>query len=280
VQIAQGIAEVPLGSGMPLRLIFFVCALVVTLHYLLAYGRRIKRDRSKAILGEEGFKVHGVEFQDVKMTRGHVLIVLSCIVIFGLVIYATQQLGWWMAELSGGFLLMAVVAGIISKLRISVLAKAFVRGMEGMVVAAMVVGFAKGIQVVLADGLIMDSLIYYAASVLQEFPRVVAAEGMLIFQTFLNLFIPSGSGQAAVTMPLMAPLADVLDVTRQTAVLAFTFGDGFSNTLVPTSGVLMGMLGLGQIPYEKWVRFMLPLFLRLIVLAGIFLAIAVWIHYQ
>ena len=135
------------------------------------------------------------------------------------------------------------------------------------------------IQVVLVDGQIMDTLIFSAASVLQNFPNVVAAEGMLVFQSVLNFFIPSGSGQAAVTMPLMAPLADVLGLTRQTAVLAFTCGDGFSNTIVPTSGVLMAMLTLAKIPYQKWVRFVLPLFLQLMLLSGLFLAIAVWINY-
>lgn len=280
VQIAQSIAEVPLGSGMPLRLIFFACALVISLAYLLRYGRKIKRDPARSILGKAGFHYEEHEIRHTQMRPAHVYIVLSCVVIFAFIIYATQQLGWWLAELSGGFLLMAIVSGAISRLPVSELAKAFVHGMETMVVGALVVGFAKGIQVVLADGQIMDSLIYYAANVLQNFPRTVAAEGMLLFQTCLNLFIPSGSGQAAVTMPLMAPLADVLGVTRQTAVLAFTCGDGFSNTLVPTSGVLMAMLGLGDIPYEKWIRFMIPLFLQLIVLSGIFLAIAVLINYS
>ena len=101
---------------------------------------------------------------------------------------------------------------------------------------------------------------------------------MLVFQSFLHFFIPSGSGQAAATMPLMVPVADVLDLTRQTAVFAFTCGDGFSNTIVPTSGVLMGMLSLAGIPYEKWLRFVLPLFGMLMGLAAIFLAIAVWIE--
>ena len=101
---------------------------------------------------------------------------------------------------------------------------------------------------------------------------------MLVFQSVLNFFIPSGSGQAAVTMPLMAPLADVLQLTRQTAVFAFTCGDGFSNTIVPTSGVLMAMLTLAGIPYQKWLRFVLPLFGLLMAMSAVFLAVAVWIQ--
>jgi uncharacterized ion transporter superfamily protein YfcC len=101
---------------------------------------------------------------------------------------------------------------------------------------------------------------------------------MLAFQTVLNFFIPSGSGQAAVTMPLMAPLADVLGLTRQTAVFAFTCGDGFSNTVIPTSGILMASLGLAKVPYSRWLRFMTPLLLQLLAVAAVFIAIAVGIQ--
>ncbi len=112
-----------------------------------------------------------------------------------------------------------------------------------------------------------------------NFSNYVAASGMLLFQTVLNFFIPSGSGQAAVTMPLMVPLSDVLGLSRQVAVFAFTCGDGFSNTIVPTSGVLMAMLSLAGIPWQKWVKFVLPLFLLLMALSVVFLCIAVAIGY-
>jgi uncharacterized ion transporter superfamily protein YfcC len=151
--------------------------------------------------------------------------------------------------------------------------------MEDMVVAALVVGFARGISVVLADGMIMDTVIHGAATVLGQVPRYVAVVGMLLFESSLNLLVPSGSGQAAVTVPLMAPLADILGLTRQTAVLAFTCGDGFSNTVIPTSGILMAMLALAKVPYGKWLRFMLPLFLQLMALSVVFLFIAVAIDY-
>jgi uncharacterized ion transporter superfamily protein YfcC len=147
--------------------------------------------------------------------------------------------------------------------------------MEEMTVAALVVGFARAITVVLEDGQVLDTLIFSAASVLQHVPRYVAAEGMLVVQTVLNFFIPSGSGQAAVTMPLMAPLSDVLGLTRQTAVFAFTCGDGFSNTVIPTSGILMASLGLAKVPYDRWLRFMVPLLVQLLAVAAVFIAIAV-----
>ena len=279
IQIAQSIAEVPLGSGMLFRLFFFAACLFVTIIYVLRYGRKIKKDPAKSLMAGEDFSDSESQFEEQKLTASHVWIVISCVIIFTLLIYAIQAKGWWLAEMSGGFLLMGIVAILISGLTLSEATKSFIKGMEDMVVAALVVGFAKGIQIVLQDGQIMDSLIYYAAVTLRNFPQIFAAEGMLIFQTILNFFIPSGSGQAAVTMPLMAPLADVLGLTRQTSVFAFTCGDGFSNAIIPTGGILMAMLSLAKIPYEKWLRFMLPLFLQLMLLAGIFIVIAVMIKY-
>ena len=279
VQIAQGIAEVPLLSGLGFRVIFMVFILATAIIYVLRYGRRIKKDPSKAIVPFEGGTVSTGGIEIVKLKAAHVWILLQAVVIFALILILMQLRGWWLNEMSGGFILMGVVAVAISGLPVSEAVKAFIKGMEEMVVAAMVVGFARGIEVVLSDGQILDTVIYAAGTVLQKTHTVFAAEGMLIFQSILNFFIPSGSGQAAVTMPLMAPLSDILGITRQTAVFAFTCGDGFSNSIVPTGGVLMGMLALSKIPYEKWLRFMFPLFLILMLWSAIFLAIAVVINY-
>jgi uncharacterized ion transporter superfamily protein YfcC len=207
--------------------------------------------------------------------RTHMAILMACLAIFVFILFAVQRMGWWLPEMAGGFLLMGLVALTIGRVPLDEGVSAAVRGMEEMVVAALVVGFARGVTVVMMDGMILDTLIYSAATALQHVPRMVAAEGMLVFQTALNFFIPSGSGQAAVTMPLMAPLADVLGLTRQTAVFAFTCGDGFANLVIPTSGVLMAMLALAKVPFERWMKFVAPVFLQLITLAAVFLAISV-----
>jgi len=279
VQIAQGIAEVPIGSGMGFRIVFFVVVMSVTIAYVLRYGAKIKADPSKQVMPGDPFELPAAELENQQLTTRRIWILIVSAVTFGFVVFAVQRMGWWLAEMGGGFLLMGVLAAAIGRLSVGETTKAFVKGMEDMLVAALVVGFARGIQVVLMDGQIMDTLIHSAASVLINFPNYIAAEGMLLFQTTLNFFIPSGSGQAAVTMPLMAPLADVLGLSRQVAVLAFTCGDGFSNTIVPTSGVLMAMLALAGIPWEKWLRFVMPLFLMLMVISAGALAIAVAINY-
>ncbi len=279
VQIAQNISGVPLGSGMGLRIVFFVCAMAFTLVHVLRYGARIKRDPTASLLYGDTAEVEVADLDEHDLTGGHVLTLVSCLVIFAGILVGSQKLGWFLPEMAGGFLLMAFAAVIFCRMRVGDATKSFVRGMEEMVVAAMVVGFARGIEVVADDAEILDSVIFAAASLLEHVPTVVSAVGMLVFQSTLNFFIPSGSGQAVVTMPVMAPLADVLGITRQTAVLAFQFGDGLSNTIIPTSGILMAMLSLAKIPYGTWVRFFLPLFLQLFGLAAAFLVVAVMIGY-
>jgi uncharacterized ion transporter superfamily protein YfcC len=278
VNIAQEIAGLPLNSAMSFRLLFFVACMTVTLVYMLRYGSRIRQDPSMSLMAGDDFQLPSDDVEPPTMRTAHVVILVACITIFVFILYAVQEMGWWLTQMAGGFILMGLVATVVARLPVREATLAAVRGMEEMTVAALVVGFARGITVVLEEGQILDTLIFSAAAVLQHVPRYVAAEGMLVFQAILNFFIPSGSGQAAVTMPLMAPLADVLRLTRQTAVFAFTCGDGFSNTVIPTSGILMASLGLAHVPYERWLRFMAPLLLQLLVLAAAFMAIAVAIE--
>jgi len=280
VNIAQSIAELPLNSGIGLRVVFFVCCMTLTVVHVLRYGARIRRDPEASLVHGDGVEEPDDTLDEHEFTRRQAVTIACCLAIFGGILYGVATLSWWMSDMAGGFFLMGLVAAAICGLSLADSTRAFVQGMEEMLVAALVVGFARGIQVVLLDGQILDTLIFSAASVLQTVPRYVSVVGMLLFQSTLNFMIPSGSGQAAVTMPLMAPLADVLGITRQTAVLAFQFGDGLSNTIVPTGGVLMGMLALAKIPWSKWFRFVLPLFLQLMALAALFLIIAVAIDYN
>jgi uncharacterized ion transporter superfamily protein YfcC len=280
VNVAQSIAELPLNSGMPLRIIFLICSLTVAITYLLLYGRRIKADPTKSYVHDLPVEVEGDNDADMQFQGHHAWILVVCTAIFGFIVWAVQGLGWWMDDMAGGFFLMGIAAMLIARLPLEDASKAFVKGMEEMVVAALVVGFAKGISVIMAEAQIMDTIVHGAAGLLGQVPRYVAAMGMLWFESSLNLLIPSGSGQAAVTVPLMAPLSDLLGITRQTAVLAFTSGDGFSNSIIPTSGILMAMLALAKIPYGRWLKFMLPLFFMLMAQAMVFLVIAVAIDYS
>lgn len=280
VNIAQGIAELPLNSGIGLRLAFFAVAMTITILYVLRYGAKIRATPAASLMHGDAEPMPEDTLGTHAFTARHKMTLALCLAIFAGILWGVQALGWWMNDMAGGFFLMGVVAAIACRLPIGETMKAYVKGLEDMVVAALVVGFARAITVVLNDGHVMDTLIHAAATLLQGVPPFVAVEGMFVFQSMLNVLVPSGSGQAAVTMPLMAPLADVIGLTRQTAVLAFQFGDGLSNMLVPTSGVLMAMLTLAKIPYGTWLRFALPLFLILSGVGAVFLAVAVWIGYR
>jgi len=278
VGIANGIAELPLANAVIFRVTFLAVIFSIVFIYVIRYGAKIKKDPSKSLMKGINYQ-SDVNVEDiVKMDRRHMAIIISGVAIFSFIIYATIEFHWWFNEMAGGFFLIGIVAIIVSKMKLKDAASAFVKGMEEMVVAALVVGFARGIVVVMNDGQILDTIIYAAANILENFHDIAAAQGMLVFQSILNFFIPSGSGQAAVTMPLMAPLADILEISRTTAVFAFTCGDGFSNTIIPTSGVLMAMLSLAKIPYQNWLKFMFPLFIILLAVSGIFLTISVLIH--
>jgi uncharacterized ion transporter superfamily protein YfcC len=188
-------------------------------------------------------------------------------------------MGWGLIEMTGGFIAVGICTIAISGMSNEEAMTAFVNGLKLMIVPALIVGFARGIQVVMTEGQIVDTILFQTSSYLQEMPKTYAVEGMFFFQSFLNFFIPSASGQALVSMPLMVPLADLLDVSRQISVLAFILGDGFSNIIIPTNGVLMAILGIALVPFEKWFRFVFPLFLVLMGIAILTLLLALYINY-
>lgn len=272
VQIAQQIAEVPIGSGMFLRVIMFIVCAIVGFLYLIHYGKKIKLNPEKSLLKDDEYVVNDeIELKDEPLTKRHIWIGITAVTLFGLILYSVQTMGWGLIEMTGGFFTVGLVTILISGMSGNESMKAFVKGLEIMIVPALIVGFARGIQVVMYEGQIVDTVLYATSNMLKELPKILAVEGMYGFQTVLNFFIPSASGQAMVSMPLMVPLADLLDISRQTTVLAFTSGDGFSNMIIPTSGILMAVLGISQVSYEKWFKFILPLFLISGFIAAIFL---------
>ena len=175
---------------------------------------------------------------------------------------------------------LTVVLGIVARLGFDTTAKEFSKGAAELTTTALLIGFARTIQIVLDDGLVVDTIIHGVAQPLKNLGPHAAAAGMMVVQSLCNFFIPSGSGQAYVTMPIMAPLADLVGVTRQVAVLAYQFGDGFTNILVPTNAVLIGILTMARIPYDRWLRFVLPFMIKVWVVGALALVVAVAIGYR
>ena len=279
VLIAQDIAGLELTSGQGPRWVLLLLCAGVGIHHLLRYARRLREDPSATLVGDvdygEGFQMP----DDVVMKPRRIATVGALVAAVVLFVYGVARWEWYLTELGAVFLGLGLVAALIGQLSANQVATTFCRGAAELSTTALLTGFARTIQVVLSDGQIIDTVINGLAAPLDALPSGVAALGMLAVQTACNFFIPSGSGQAYVTMPIMAPLADLTGLTRQTAVLAYQFGDGFTNMIVPTNAVLMGVLALGRIPYQRWLTFVLPLLAKLYVVAVVALLLAVRFGY-
>jgi uncharacterized ion transporter superfamily protein YfcC len=192
-------------------------------------------------------------------------------------VWGLTRRGWYLVEMSALFLALTVAIAAVARIAPSRAATLFGAGAAELTMTALLIGFARSIQVVLEQGGVIDTLVHGLSVPLQSLGPALAAVGMFMVQSLTNLFIPSGSGQAYVTMPIMAPLADVIGLPRQIAVLAFQFGDGFTNILVPTNPVIIGILAIAGVPYERWLRFVMPFMLKVWLAGSVALVVAVWI---
>jgi len=282
VGVAQGIAELPLFSGIGLRIIIWICTLILVIGYIYRYANKVKADVKNSYVYELEMqeKDMAIDLSNVrKMTKRDTAVLLIFVVGMAILIFGVFKYGWYITEIAAIFLAIGIFSGIAAAMPIDDIAKHFILGAKDMTMGALVVGLARGILVVMEGSLIIDTIIYGLASAISALPKAISAIGMLLVQSFLNLIIPSGSGLAATTMPIMAPLSDVIGVTRQTAVLGYQFGDGITNSIVPTSGVLLANLSIAKIKYEEWVKFVGPLMILWTVMGCIFMIIAVMINY-
>lgn len=261
IQVAQGIAELPLLSGMEYRIVMYVVFLVITCAFILWYANRVKQNPEKSPMFElDKAREDVADLKTIRTfgTRERVVLGVFLIAI-GLLVYGVITWGWYMDEISALFMGMAIAVAVVARMSPNQFAQIFGKGMAEIASGALVVGFARGVLVVLTDGNILHTILHGAASLLESLPSMVSALGMYVLQCLLNIMIPSGSGQAAVSIPIMAPLGDLVGVTRQTACIAFQLGDGISNILTPTSGYFMAALAMAKIPWTKWAKWILPL---------------------
>lgn len=279
VQIAQRIAGIELGSGQSLRWGLLLVCVAVGVDHLLRYVRRIQQDPQSSLVADVMDRSGLQAPEDTELTSRRAGVIAAFVAAIGVFVYGVGAWEWYLTELAAVFIALAIVVAVVGGLGPNRVAVEFSRGAAELTKTALLIGFARTIQVVLTGGRVLDTVIHALAQPLQGLPGAVSATAMLAVQTVCNFFIPSGSGQAYVTMPIMAPLADLTNVSRQTAVLAYQFGDGFTNMLVPTNAVLMGILALAKIPYQRWVRFVVPLLVKLYVVAVATLVFAVWSGY-
>ncbi|MGZ3181421.1 MAG: YfcC family protein [Telluria sp.] len=281
VGIAQGIAGVPMFSGLGYRLVLWLAATGLTIAFLMWYAARVKRDPTRSptyaldasLRGNAGAGVH---FE--RMTRTHVAV----LGIFGLalatMIYGVVRYQWFIEEIAALFLALALLVGVVARLAPDDFVAAFLQGARDLVTTGLVIALARGTMILARDAHIIDTMLHGLMPLVQSHYPVFAAQKMFVIQSVVNFFIHSGSGQAALTMPIMAPLADLVGLSRQTAILAFQLGE-LTTPMIPTSGITVGVLALARIPWLTWAKWMLPLqalYLLFALLALVIPALSAW----
>lgn len=263
VGVAQGIAGVPMFSGLGYRALCWAVATGVTIAFLMWWAARIRRDptlsptyaldqQRRATLDLSGFESFA------GMTARHRVVLWLFAATLGGMIFGVVRFGWYIEEIAALFLVMAVAVGVVARLSADEFIAAFLHGAKDLVGTALVIALAKGTVILMRDGQVIATLLNALAPWVASDSPVLAAQKMFAIQSVINFFIHSGTGQAALTMPLMAPLADLVGITRQTAVLAFQFGE-LTTPIIPTSGITVGVLALAGVRFGTWVRWMLPL---------------------
>lgn len=280
VMIAQEIAEVPPTSGMWYRLILFIPFFLVGWYHVQKYAIGVQQDSSKSLMLNVENKQNHKETAYPKLTKLHEVILVLTFLALGLIVYGISAWHWYLTELGAVFFGLTVLVVIVNRINPSEAAKVFGIGASELTLTALLIGFARSIALLLEDGQVLHTIVNSLAIPLQKTGPELASVGMYMIQSAMNFFIPSGSGQAYVTMPLMSPIADLTGVSRQIAVLAYQFGDGFTNMIVPTNAVLMGIIGIAGIPYDRWFKFIIPLMIKFWIIGSLALILAVWIGYS
>ena len=280
--VAQSLAGLPIFSGLGYRFVCLVVFLVVTNIYIIWYAKKIKANPEASVVYEmeqENKKIEVSEKQHDKIEGRHYLVLLIVIACFVLLVYGSQNWKWKLQENAAMFIWMGVLSGFAYGFGPSKIAEEFTKGAKKLVYGALMIGMANGISLILTDGKILDTTVQYLGGLLVTLPSYLQAAGMFLMQLLINGLITSGSGQAAATMPIMLPVADIIGITKQTTVLAFNFGDGLSNYILPTSSALMGFIAMVGISYSNWMKFMWRLFLIWIVVGAILVIVANSINY-
>lgn len=278
VGIAQSIAEVPINSGLLYRLVIFLVFQSVTIWYVMRYAKKVKAHPEKSVMYGVPMEYTPPEVRDADgtFTGRQKLCLLLFVVTIGMLVYGTMELGWYIDEIAAMFLMMAVVTGVVSGYSATEICNLYIESTKSVVPSILIIGFTRGILITMQEALISDTVVYGLSRLLDSSNKMLSAVGMLFLQNVINFFITGSSSQAAITMPIMTPVADIVGLDRQTAVLAYCFGDGFSDMFWPTACSLN--CGLMGIPLNKWYKFIGPLFLIMTALQVFFIALSVWIY--
>jgi uncharacterized ion transporter superfamily protein YfcC len=271
VGIAQGIADVPIFSGIGYRIICWIISTTIAILFVLYYIKKLRKkpEISPTFVADterrdtENFE--NVYNNSSHFSSRHKIVLISFALSLIMLVVGVIKYHWFIEEISAMFFIMGITVGIIGGLKSDEIIKGFLDGAKDLVGTAIIVALARATLVISRDGHIIDTVLYGLSPYIQSSSPIFASQKMFVVQAVINFFVHSGSGQAALTMPIMAPLADLAGVTRQTAILAFQFGE-YTNIIIPTSAVTMGALSMAKVPWEKWAYWVLPLQIILMLL--------------
>lgn len=260
VGIAQGVAELPMFSGMGLRLVLFVIVYLVSVLFVYRYAMKVKKDPSLGFYGKYS-RDTASELLDstAKLTNKHKFILGAFLLNYVVLAFGVIKFQWYITEIAALFVILTIVIGLIGRLSVEKMVQSFTNGSAALIGGALIIGLSRATLVVLNEGHIVDSMLHSVSESIKHVPAYLSVIGMYNFQALIHFILASGSGHAMLTMPIMTPLADLLDITRQTAVLSFSFADGIGNIIFPTAGTLMAGLAIAGIPWTKWAKWVLPL---------------------
>jgi uncharacterized ion transporter superfamily protein YfcC len=279
IGVAQSIAELPIFSGLAYRWIIFIVQYVVMTALVMRYASKIKKDPEKSLVKDCDFSSFELErVENVDFTAKQKVILISMIFTVATIVYGSLKLGFWINEMSAVFIISALIISIIAGFKPEQVKDNLLTAFKEMAIGMVVVGLARAILIIMQNGVIIDTVVHGLATATASLGKTGSAIGMLVAQNIINFFIPSGSGQATAIMPIMVPLGDLAGVTRQVTVLAYQFGDGYSNMLWPTCSVAT-MCGIGKIPLDRWYKFFLPVYGVCFLVQVVLIIIAVAIGY-
>lgn len=295
VAVAQGIAGVPVLSGATFRMVMWVVVTLAADAFMMVYAERVRKNPQKSVVyaGDAYFRdrLDMVTEEEREFNLGHKLILLEMAAVMVWIVWGVTQKGFYIPEIASQFFVMGFVAGVIAiifklnGMTVNGMASAFQGGVSDLAGTAVVVGMAKGILLVLGGSdadvpSTLNTVLHVIGTALDGVPAFIGAWFMYLFQSLFNLVVTSNSGQAALTMPIMAPLSDLVGVSRQIAVLAYQLGAGFVDAFTPVSASLIGVLGVARIEWGKWAKFQIKMQAFFFLLGTIFIAIAVAINFQ
>lgn len=278
--IASNAAGINWTTGIENRLIMLVLGTLICIIYILIYANRVKKDPTKSIIYNQKDaieKLFGVSTEsNIKLTFKLRLILFIFMLCFIIMVYGVVNLEWWFLEMTTVFLVGSILIGFIAKINEEVFVDTFVKGAGDLLGVAIIIGIARGVSVIMDDGFISDTMLYYASNLTEGMNKGIFTNAMLFIYSGLSFFIPSSSGMAVLTMPIMSPLADTVGIGRDIIVNTYLYGMGLFAFISPT-GLLLPSLAIVKIGYDKWFKFVIPLFIILIVLTMVTLTISVYI---